>query len=85
VKLGTIGMASAAPNLNGSQFYITTAPALDQLDGKHTIFGEVAEGFDVLAKINAAFVDDNFRPLQNVRMCDARAPHRPAGPSAHAR
>ena len=57
-KVGTVGMASAGPDLNASQFYITTAAHLDSLDGKRTVFGEVTEGLDVLARINDAFCDD---------------------------
>ena len=52
---------------NASQFYITTGQELDSLDGKHTVFGEVSEGLDVLQQIDEAFVDDAGRPLQNIR------------------
>jgi peptidyl-prolyl cis-trans isomerase-like 4 len=54
--------------LNASQFYITTGENLDSLDEKHTLFGEVAEGWDVLEAINDAPVDNNGRPLQNIRV-----------------
>lgn len=67
LRRGTVGMASAGPDLNASQFYITTGEALDSLDGRHTVFGEVSEGLEVLDKINEAFVDDEGRPLQNIR------------------
>ncbi|TMW55037.1 hypothetical protein Poli38472_013799 [Pythium oligandrum] len=68
-KKGLLGMANTGPNTNGSQFYITTrAEDLEYLDGKHTIFGEVAEGMDVLDKINALFVDKEYRPYQDVRI-----------------
>lgn len=68
-KKGIVGMASAGPNLNASQFYITTrGDDLEYLDGKHTIFGEIAEGMDVLDKINELFVDKEYRPLQDVRI-----------------
>lgn len=40
-RRGVVGMASAGPNLNASQFYITTGEELDSLDGKHTVFGQV--------------------------------------------
>lgn len=49
------------------QFLITTGENLDYLDGVHTVFGEVSEGLDVLAKINETFVDKDFIPLQDVR------------------
>jgi peptidyl-prolyl cis-trans isomerase-like 4 len=60
--------SGAGENLNASQFYITTGDNLDSLDEKHTLFGEVAEGWDVLEAINDAPVDDNGRPLQNIRI-----------------
>lgn len=60
-------MAGAGEDLNASQFYITTGTDLDSLDGKHTVFGEVSEGLEVLMQINEAFVDDSGRPLQNIR------------------
>lgn len=62
-------MANSGPNTNASQFYITTrGEDLAYLDGKHTIFGEVAEGMDVLDKINELYVDKDNRPFQDVRI-----------------
>lgn len=52
----------------GSQFIITLGPNIDFLDGKAAIFGQVVEGFDTLEKINAAFIDDNGRPLKDIRI-----------------
>ena len=49
------------------QFFLTLAPDIDYLDNKHTVFGEVAEGFEVLQKINEAFVDKEGRPYQDIR------------------
>ncbi|GAX85095.1 hypothetical protein CEUSTIGMA_g12515.t1 [Chlamydomonas eustigma] len=67
-KRGVVGMASAGKNMNASQFYITTGDALHSLDEKHTIFGQVAEGLDVVDKIDEAFCDDEGRPFQNIRI-----------------
>ncbi|KAJ8532650.1 hypothetical protein K7X08_012573 [Anisodus acutangulus] len=55
-KMGTVAMASAGENLNASQFYITLRD-LDYLNGKHTVFGEIAEGQETLNRINEAYVD----------------------------
>ncbi|GIL87990.1 hypothetical protein Vretifemale_16028, partial [Volvox reticuliferus] len=68
IRRGVVGMASPGEGLNASQFYITTGEELDSLDGKHTIFGQVAEGWDVLDAINDAFVDAEGRPFQNIRI-----------------
>jgi peptidyl-prolyl cis-trans isomerase-like 4 len=65
---GTVAMASGGPDLNNSQFYITTADALHSLDERHTIFGQVAEGLDILEAINDAPCDADGRPLQNIRI-----------------
>ncbi|KAJ9646352.1 Peptidyl-prolyl cis-trans isomerase-like 4 [Coniosporium tulheliwenetii] len=71
---GTVSMATApAPNdpderLAGSQFIVTLGDDLDYLDGKAAIFGKVVEGFDTLEKINGAFVDNEGRPLKDIRI-----------------
>ena len=49
------------------QFFVTLANTLDYLDGKHTVFGEVSEGFDVIDKLNEAICDENDRPYQDIR------------------
>lgn len=67
-KTGTVAMASAGENLNASQFYFTLREDLDYLDGKHTVFGEVAEGLDTLMRINEAYIDDKGRPYKNIRI-----------------
>jgi peptidyl-prolyl cis-trans isomerase A (cyclophilin A) len=51
-KAGILAMANAGPNTNGSQFFITLAPT-EWLNGKHTVFGEVTQGMNVINKIGA--------------------------------
>eukprot|EP01006_Ploeotia_vitrea_P031235 TRINITY_DN63557_c0_g1_i1.p1 TRINITY_DN63557_c0_g1~~TRINITY_DN63557_c0_g1_i1.p1 ORF type:complete len:568 (-),score=84.42 TRINITY_DN63557_c0_g1_i1:857-2560(-) len=66
-RYGTVAMANTGPNTNASQFYITTSSHhLDALDGKHTIFGQVSEGLEVVAKINNAFLNDADEPIQDI-------------------
>ena len=62
---GKLAMANAGPNTNGSQFFITVA-ATTWLTGKHTIFGEVVEGQDVVDKITSAPRGRNDRPNKDV-------------------
>lgn len=63
---GSVAMANAGPDTNGSQFFIVTAESTPWLDGKHTNFGYVVDGMDVLDKINMAQVDKNDHPLEDV-------------------
>ncbi|KAJ8008969.1 hypothetical protein DPEC_G00083940 [Dallia pectoralis] len=67
-KKGTVSMVNNGSDQHGSQFLITTGENLDYLDGVHTVFGEVSEGMDVLAKINETFVDKDFIPFQDIRI-----------------
>lgn len=62
---GTISMANAGPNTNGSQFFINCNEN-DFLDRKHTVFGRVSEGMEVVRDIEAAPVDHNDRPIEPV-------------------
>ena len=62
VERGALAMANAGPNTNGSQFFIVTAEACPWLDGKHTVFGEVKEGIDVIDRISATSTDSRDRP-----------------------
>jgi len=67
-EIGTVAMANKGMNLNASQFYITTNSNLEALDDKHTVFGEVSEGLDIINQINNVFTDKDGKPLQAIRI-----------------
>jgi cyclophilin family peptidyl-prolyl cis-trans isomerase len=66
VVRGALAMANAGPNTNGSQFFIVTTEAASWLDGKHTVFGTVTDGMDVVDAIAAVETDGRDRPRTDV-------------------
>ena len=66
VVRGALAMANAGPNTNGSQFFIVTTEAASWLDGKHTVFGQVTSGMDVVDAIADVERDANDKPREDV-------------------
>jgi peptidyl-prolyl cis-trans isomerase A (cyclophilin A) len=64
-KAGILSMANRGPNTNGGQFFITLAPT-PHLDDRHSVFGEVVEGIEVVKKIGSTRTGDRDRPLTDV-------------------
>jgi peptidyl-prolyl cis-trans isomerase B (cyclophilin B) len=66
VERGALAMANAGPNTNGSQFFIVTTEAASWLDGKHTVFGRVTDGMQVVDKISGLPRDARDKPHEDV-------------------
>ena len=68
VVRGALAMANSGPNTNGSQFFIVTIPEAGWLDGKHTVFGQVTSGMDVVDKLEGLPTDGRDKPREDAKI-----------------
>ena len=66
VVRGALAMANAGPNTNGSQFFLVTTEEAPWLDGKHTVFGRITGGMDVVDTIESTQTDGRDRPVEDI-------------------
>ncbi|KAG7205220.1 hypothetical protein KM043_018305 [Ampulex compressa] len=67
-RAGLLSLVNCGNNMLGSQFFITLAPQLQSLDGEHCVFGEIAEGIEIILKFNETICDGDHRPYQDIRI-----------------
>ena len=68
IARGALAMANAGPNTNGSQFFVVTIDAAPWLDGKHTVFGQVTSGMDVVDAVEGLETDARDRPREEAKI-----------------